>query len=341
MRRCFVISPIGAEGSAIREHSDDVFDYIIKPAMEECGVEAARSDHLTQPGKITDQMFREILQTDLSIAVLTGLNPNVLYEIAVAQCAGRPVVLLAEKGQQMPFDVMDQRCVFYDLKPRSLFDRVHVRELVSHVRTLEAGQFRAPSLLATYGAEAAGGDNARLYGERVDFGSYSAWLRLLEETHGAFDVLTIAANFWRDCREFPEVLRAKIEAGCQVRFLLMHPEHPFLEHIINPGISGHSLVRVRRTIEDMKEFFSAAVRGLPSGQVRYLRHGALPCQLVVTDRMALMNQHLFSETSRHSPLWTIPSALPLFKTLQKEFQTLWEMNDPARAVSDDQATPAP
>ena len=71
MRRCFVISPIGADGSPVREHANDVFDYIIAPAMEECGVKAFRSDHMREPGKITDQMFQAIVQEDICIAVLT------------------------------------------------------------------------------------------------------------------------------------------------------------------------------------------------------------------------------------------------------------------------------
>ena len=33
-RRCFVISPIGPEGSPVREHADDVDDFIIKPALK-------------------------------------------------------------------------------------------------------------------------------------------------------------------------------------------------------------------------------------------------------------------------------------------------------------------
>ena len=32
-KKCFVISPIGPPDSEIREHADDVFEYIIKPAM--------------------------------------------------------------------------------------------------------------------------------------------------------------------------------------------------------------------------------------------------------------------------------------------------------------------
>ena len=44
-RRCFVISPIGAERSEVREHADDVFEFIIKPAMDQLGINAYRSDH--------------------------------------------------------------------------------------------------------------------------------------------------------------------------------------------------------------------------------------------------------------------------------------------------------
>ena len=75
MKRCFIISPIGPEGSEAREHANDVYDYIIRPAMEESGIQAFRSDHLLEPGKITEQMVREIIADDLCIAVLAGHNP--------------------------------------------------------------------------------------------------------------------------------------------------------------------------------------------------------------------------------------------------------------------------
>ena len=89
-RRCFVISPIGAEGSPVREHADDVFDFIIKPAMDELGITAYRSDHAQQIDRITDQMFRSLLGEDLCIALLTFHNPNVFYERAIAQAAPAP-----------------------------------------------------------------------------------------------------------------------------------------------------------------------------------------------------------------------------------------------------------
>src|SRR4051794_420212 len=113
--RCFVISPIGADGSPTRRHADQVFTYIIEPATEQLGIAAVRSDHMAEPGRISDQMFREILHADLCIAVLTFFNPNVFYELAVAQCASRPVVVLLLKGETPPFDLQDLRLLRYDL----------------------------------------------------------------------------------------------------------------------------------------------------------------------------------------------------------------------------------
>jgi hypothetical protein len=141
-RRCFVISPIGAEGSVVRQHADDVFDYIIKPAVEDCGLLALRSDHLQEPGRISEQMFREIVTGDCCVALLTGHNPNVFYELAVAQTVGTPVVALIEKSEPVPFDIQDLRCVRYDLSPRPLFDRVYVKELSAHFKRLAAGGWR-------------------------------------------------------------------------------------------------------------------------------------------------------------------------------------------------------
>src|SRR5579863_1471971 len=140
-KRCFIISPIGEAGSAIREHADDVLDFIIKPAMEELGIFAYRADHSQQIGRITDQMYSSILDDDLCIAILSYHNPNVFYELAIAQSAARPVIILIEKGQTVPFDIKDLRAIEYDLKPRPLRDKVYVNQIVEHVRSLEAANW--------------------------------------------------------------------------------------------------------------------------------------------------------------------------------------------------------
>lgn len=150
-KRCFVISPIGEEGSAVRGHADDVFRFIIEPAMEDFAIEAVRSDHIFEAGRISEQMFSEILQADLCVAVLTGHNPNVFYELAVAQCAARPLVLLIEKGQTLPFDVKDLRTVEYAIEPvYRLVDGTYAERVKEHVRGLESKSWTVPGLFEQY-----------------------------------------------------------------------------------------------------------------------------------------------------------------------------------------------
>ncbi len=150
-KKCFVISPIGAEGSEIRHQADDVFEFIIKPAMEHFNIEAIRSDHMSETGRITEQMFREILTADLCIADLTGLNPNVLYELAVAQSASRPVIVIMEVGGQLPFDIRDIRCIEYSRQSIQRFvSGLYVERVKAQIQAIQDSEWSAPSIYETY-----------------------------------------------------------------------------------------------------------------------------------------------------------------------------------------------
>ena len=135
--QCFVISPIGDEGSEERQHADDVFDYIIKPAVETRHLIAIRSDHIETPGLISTDMYKRILGDELCVVVLTGMNPNVFYELAVAHAAARPVVLLIQKGEEPPFDLKDHRYVEYDVgNSEALRGGVYAAAVAKHVVAL-------------------------------------------------------------------------------------------------------------------------------------------------------------------------------------------------------------
>jgi len=151
-RRCFVISPIGEEGSAVRAHADDVLEFIIKPALGRCDVVAVRSDQMAESGTITEQMFREIVNADVCVALLTGFNPNVFYELAVAQSAARPVVILIEKGLTLPFDVKDLRCIQYEMVPISrLVKGAYADRVVEMLEEIKRQGWKAPNLFEHFG----------------------------------------------------------------------------------------------------------------------------------------------------------------------------------------------
>jgi hypothetical protein len=111
---CFVVSPIGEIGTAIHKRARNVLDYIIKPAAQAAGLRAVRADDLAQPGSITTQIIQQLISARAVVADLTDLNPNVFYELAVRDSFAKPVVLIAEEGTKLPFDLIQQRTIFFD-----------------------------------------------------------------------------------------------------------------------------------------------------------------------------------------------------------------------------------
>jgi len=151
-RRCFIISPIGEEGSAVRAHADDVMEFIIKPALAKYDIDPVRSDQMVESGTITEQMFREIVGADVCVVLLTGFNPNVFYELAVAQAAARPVVILIEKGQNLPFDVKDLRSIQYEMAPISrLVKGTFADRVAEMIGDIKRSRWKAPNLFEQVG----------------------------------------------------------------------------------------------------------------------------------------------------------------------------------------------
>ena len=60
-----------------------VYEELIKPALEEAGLEVFRADEEERAGDIRTDMFQELLIADLVVADLTIDNPNVWYELGV------------------------------------------------------------------------------------------------------------------------------------------------------------------------------------------------------------------------------------------------------------------
>jgi len=326
-KRCFVISPIGPENSSTREHADDVFDFIIKPAMDELGVAAVRSDHLHEPGMISEQMLRAILDYELCVAVLTFHNPNVFYELAIAQAARRPVIILIDKGNDLPFDIKDMRCVYYDLKPRALFDHVYSNQIVEHVKSLERGGWVAKGPLDGI-LPAAGQDLCTVLASASDYGGSPRWLELVKQTEHEFAIAGINLHDWRKTMSFVETVERKLQDGCRVRVLLIDRENPALPGLINDLAPSSSMEEVSAGLSSSESFFRKLADSHENFEMRTIRTGCPHFNLTITDQVAVAIQYLYAARTALSPTLVCPADSPLYATFQREFDSLWNANDP-------------
>lgn len=127
MKYCFVISPIGDEGSDIRANADKLLKYIINPVCQSCNFNVERVDQINDSDSITQTIIDKLLSADLVIADITGHNPNVFYEMGYRKCTGKPIIHLKCKGEKLPFDVTTIRTFEYDLKDLDNVDAIRSR----------------------------------------------------------------------------------------------------------------------------------------------------------------------------------------------------------------------
>lgn len=115
LKTCFVVGPIGNEGSAIRLEADWLLDEIIAPALKMVGgfADPVRSDRQEQPGMIDAQMFAHLFDDDLVIADMTGLNANAFYEMGIRHMKQKPIIHMHQEGTPIPFDVGAHRSILY------------------------------------------------------------------------------------------------------------------------------------------------------------------------------------------------------------------------------------
>jgi hypothetical protein len=107
----FVICQVGPEDSEARRRADEIYEFIVGPAVNEFKLKPTRADLDPTPGQVTAQIVRSLTGARVVIADLTGRNPNVYYELGVAHAFGIPVVILVDAAASLSFDTSAERVI--------------------------------------------------------------------------------------------------------------------------------------------------------------------------------------------------------------------------------------
>ena len=96
------------------EPYDSLYRSVIKPTCEASGFDAERADDTYRPGVILEDITSALRSADVVIAEISPVNANVFYEVGYAHARQTPTILLARRGETLPFDVSGYRTIFYD-----------------------------------------------------------------------------------------------------------------------------------------------------------------------------------------------------------------------------------
>ncbi len=112
---CFVVMPF-------RPELHFMYLYVQKHLQERHGLQVERGDDriLTKP--VLEKIRDQIVKADVIIGDITGRNPNVFYELGLADAYSKPVILLTQDSPaEAPTDVRHLEFIRYELSQHHEF----------------------------------------------------------------------------------------------------------------------------------------------------------------------------------------------------------------------------
>ena len=99
-----------------------VYNDHIKKVASELNLTVARADDFFSARSVMKDIWSGIFFARAIIADCTGRNANVFYEIGLAHVLGKPVVMITQNADDVPFDVRHIRFIQYTFTPRGMAD---------------------------------------------------------------------------------------------------------------------------------------------------------------------------------------------------------------------------
>jgi hypothetical protein len=105
----FVLMPFDAE-------FDDVYSDLIQKPLQDAGYVVRRADSLLNQRSVLQDVVKGIADAELVVADVSGLNPNVLYELGLAHALGKRTIMITRSIEELPFDLRPYRANAYSTR---------------------------------------------------------------------------------------------------------------------------------------------------------------------------------------------------------------------------------
>lgn len=146
--KCFVIMPMGKEGTIEHENNMLVYKNLIEPCVLESGydIECYHSGLITETGDISKQIINSLENDDIVIADLRRNNPNVIYELCIRHAFGKRSILICSNHSENFFHTSKYRALQYKLDETS--NQEFFRHLSGHIDDIIKNPDKSDNLLS-------------------------------------------------------------------------------------------------------------------------------------------------------------------------------------------------
>jgi hypothetical protein len=324
-RKCFLISPVDDPDPNVRKHAETVWKYVVRPALLDTDLAARRFELAETGGKIGQPMIDAILDDDLIIAVLSHHNPNVYYSVALAQAAGRPLILMIEEGQTASFDTCNAKVVTYSLDTDSVFSAVNVRRLqTAIIEMYDALPSSQPFRRGASALNGGGNGGATVYERSRQF-TYDRRLQMVREAKTRVDMMGVANMAFALHPDAIDVIRSKSGQGLEFRILQCAPSNPGLASLIRQR-EPQQINRIKDEIEAAAETWKRICE-LPdlelSITVRRAQTSIPLASAMITDQEVVATPYLSTRVTGESPTLHALAGSPYHRVMKQEFDQVW------------------
>lgn len=108
--QAFVVMPFS------QPWSNDVYSNLFQPGIEAAGFESTRGDSIVRIGDLGTNVWRSVTLAGVIVADVTAPNPNVYYELGLADALGKPIIAYKQVGTSLPADIGGRHFYEYDLR---------------------------------------------------------------------------------------------------------------------------------------------------------------------------------------------------------------------------------
>jgi hypothetical protein len=146
----------------------------------------------------------------------------------------------------------------------------------------------------------------------------------LREATTKFDLLGISLGRWTKPLGTKELFMKKAQEGCQIRILILSPENPAMDGLMNEEGHQGSIERTKQAIVETTEFFKPLIEKHEQIALRHIQNACPHQTMMFNDFHAVVIPYLYSNATFLSPLFDFPQKNSMYDVFASEFESLWE-----------------